>query len=899
MKKKLLFSIVLMVVFFSGFSQNLWNRTTEERLSTLSKFDRTTVPTEFSLYSLDLNAFKSLLQNAPNDLSGITSNVVVPFPNSNGVIENYVVYDAPVMEEGLAIKFPGIKSYIAKGVNSKTTLRFSLTDFGLHAMSVTSDLGTYYIDTYTKDLNNYIVYNRKDITSPRSFGCLTDESQLTLDQGKFSTDETMINDGNFRQYRLAIACTVEYAAFHLTAAGTPATATLAQKKAVVLSAMVVSMTRLNGVYEREMSLRMNLVANNDLIIFIDSDAFTNSPTMIDEIQPVVDAAIGSANYDMGHGFCTTDSGIAQLSSVCNNSGSPDNGKARGITGQPSPVGDPFDIDYTAHEMGHQWGASHTQNNDCNRSPDSAFEPGSASTIMGYAGICAPNVQNNSDDYFHARSILQMTTFVLGGGACGAVTANGNTAPVVQAGADYTIPRGTAFVLKGTATDANGDALTYCWEQYNLQTAAATTPPLNTATTGPNFRSLSPSASPNRYMPRFADVLQGNLTPTWEVVPNVARTMNFALTVRDNRTGGGMTNRDDMVVNVSSVGPFRVTNPDVENTSWSPGSTQTITWDVAGTTANGINTANVNILVSTDAGVTFTTLVANTPNDGTQSLTMPSVSAPYCRIMIESVGNIFYAVSKSFSLGYLVNTVVTCNNYTASPASPIAAQTPPTWQILGQVAVPDNFVISDMNVSLNISHTRINDLYIGVLPPGATTVGQIRILYQQGCAALVSSNMVTTFDDAGVNLNCAGIGASNTYKPLNTLSFFNGLSSLGNWRIVVADVAGPNNGTLNSFTFNICSSTTTVTLANDDFEIKDFVVYPNPNNGDFNVKFTSNSNEEIKIGVHDMRGREIFNKSFTNTGFIDQNLQLDDVQAGVYLVTVQDGNRKEVKKIVVE
>jgi subtilisin-like proprotein convertase family protein len=888
MKKKLLFSIALTVVFFSGFSQNLWNKTTEERLSTLAKFDRATVPTEFNLYSLDLNAFKSLLQNAPNDLSGITSNVVVPFPNSNGVIENYIVYDAPVMEEGLAIKFPGIKSYIAKGIdNPKTTLRFSVTDFGLHAMSVTSDLGTYYIDTYTKDLNNYIVYNRKSIERPRSFGCLTNESEFSLDHGKFSTDETMINDGNFRQYRIAIACTVEYAAFHLTAAGTPASATLAQKKAVVLSAMVVSMTRLNGVYEREMSLRMNLVANNNLIIFIDADDFTNSPDMINEIQPIVDDAIGSGNYDIGHGFCTTDSGIAQLGSVCGT------GKARGITGQLSPVGDPFDIDYTAHEMGHQWGASHTQNNNCNRAADSAYEPGSASTIMGYAGICAPNVQSNSNDYFHARSILQMSAFVLGGGACAAVTANGNTAPVVQAGADFTIPRGTAFVLKGAATDANGDALTYCWEQYNLQTAASTTPPLNTATTGPNFRSVSPSASPNRFMPRFEDVLQGNLAPTWEVVPNVARTMNFALTVRDNRAGGGMTNRDDMVLNVAAVGPFQITSPSVENTSWSPGSTQTLTWDVAGTTANGINTANVNILVSTDAGATFTTLLANTPNDGTQSVTMPSVSAPYCRIMIESVGNIFYAVSKSFSLGYQVSTVVTCNNYTASPAAPITAQDPLSWQIVGQVSVPDNFVISDMNVSLNITHTKINDLYVGVLPPGATTVGQIRILYQQGCSSFLSSNMVTTFDDAGANLNCAGIAGS------NTLSAFNGTSSLGNWRIAIADVAVPNDGTLNSFTFNICSSTTTVTLANDDFEIKDFVVYPNPNNGDFNVKFSSNSNEEIKIAVHDMRGREIFNRSYANTGFIDQNLQLDDVQAGVYLVTVQDGNRKEVKKIVVE
>ena len=848
----------------------------------LEKFDRATMPKEFSLFSLDLNAFKSLIQNAPNDLSGVTSNVVVPFPNSNGIIENYVVYDAPVMEEGLAIKFPGIKSYIAKGVNNpSTTLRFSVTNFGLHAMSVSGDLGTFYIDTYTKDLNNYIVYNKKNIESSRSFGCLTDDSELTIDQGKFSTDETMINDGNFRQYRLAIACTVEYAAFHLTAAGTPASATLAQKKAVVLSAMVVSMTRLNGVYEREMSLRMNLVANNDLVIFIDSDAFTNSPTMINEIQPIVDAAIGSANYDMGHGFCTTDSGIAQVSSVCGT------GKARGITGQLNPVGDPFDIDYTAHEMGHQWGALHTQNNDCNRSPDSAFEPGSASTIMGYAGICAPNVQSNSNDYFHARSILQMTTFVLGGGACGSVTANGNIAPVVQAGVDYTIPRGTAFILKGAATDANGDALTYCWEQYNNQ-IAATMPPVNTATTGPNFRSVSPTTSPNRYMPRFADVLQGNLTPTWEVVPNVARTMNFALTVRDNRAGGGMTNRDDMVVTFASVGPFQITSPSVENTTWDVGSAQTVTWDVAGTTANGINTANVNILISTDGGITFNTLVANTPNDGSQAITAPAIATPNCRIMIEAVGNIFYALSKNIAVGYVISN--TCNTYTMNTGFAIPDNN--TSYTVSTINVPISSNISDVNLAVNLTHTWISDIQVVLEGPMLPTTQST--IFNRSCTN--NDNINATFDDQGTSLVCAST-ITGTVVPASSLSVFNGLNPNGNWLVGVRDLAADDTGNVVSYTLTICSQT--AALAVENFGLENFSLYPNPNNGNFNIKFNSSSNNEIKVGVHDMRGRQIFNKTYANTGLIDQNLQLDAVQSGVYLVTVQDGIKKEVEKIIVE
>ena len=882
MKKLLLTLFVGIFFFMQGNSQSIWNRTSEERMLVLEKFDRATMPKEFSLFSLDLNAFKSLIQNAPNDLSGVTSNVVVPFPNSNGIIENYVVYDAPVMEEGLAIKFPGIKSYIAKGVNNpSTTLRFSVTNFGLHAMSVSGDLGTFYIDTYTKDLNNYIVYNKKNIESSRSFGCLTDDSELTIDQGKFSTDETMINDGNFRQYRLAIACTVEYAAFHLTAAGTPASATLAQKKAVVLSAMVVSMTRLNGVYEREMSLRMNLVANNDLVIFIDSDAFTNSPTMINEIQPIVDAAIGSANYDMGHGFCTTDSGIAQVSSVCGT------GKARGITGQLNPVGDPFDIDYTAHEMGHQWGALHTQNNDCNRSPDSAFEPGSASTIMGYAGICAPNVQSNSNDYFHARSILQMTTFVLGGGACGSVTANGNIAPVVQAGVDYTIPRGTAFILKGAATDANGDALTYCWEQYNNQ-IAATMPPVNTATTGPNFRSVSPTTSPNRYMPRFADVLQGNLTPTWEVVPNVARTMNFALTVRDNRAGGGMTNRDDMVVTFASVGPFQITSPSVENTTWDVGSAQTVTWDVAGTTANGINTANVNILISTDGGITFNTLVANTPNDGSQAITAPAIATPNCRIMIEAVGNIFYALSKNIAVGYVISN--TCNTYTMNTGFAIPDNN--TSYTVSTINVPISSNISDVNLAVNLTHTWISDIQVVLEGPMLPTTQST--IFNRSCTN--NDNINATFDDQGTSLVCAST-ITGTVVPASSLSVFNGLNPNGNWLVGVRDLAADDTGNVVSYTLTICSQT--AALAVENFGLENFSLYPNPNNGNFNIKFNSSSNNEIKVGVHDMRGRQIFNKTYANTGLIDQNLQLDAVQSGVYLVTVQDGIKKEVKKIIVE
>ncbi len=896
----------MMIVFSNGFAQNLWNETTSERLTSLSKMDRASNPLDFRLYSLNFDGLRNQLSVAPpRENESLASNVIIQFPNSDGSMSSYRMYEASVMHPDLAARYPDIKSYIGIGIEDKTAnLRLSTTIFGMHAMILSGKKETAYIDTYTKDLQNYIVYNKSSLRTSRTWSCMVEDAadETTHFSGRGAT-QALTNDGQFRTFRLAMACTIEYAAFHITAAGIPAVAPLATKRAAVLAAMNVTMNRLNGVYERDMSLRMQLVANNDILIFVNSDSFSNDDagSLINESQTVIDGAIGSANYDIGHTVSTGGGGLAQSPSVC-----VAGGKARGITGSPAPVGDPFDIDFVAHEIGHQFGASHTFNGiggNCTtgtRSNNFAVEPGSGTTIMAYAGICAGiDVQPNSDDHFHAVSIGQMVAHINGAGSCAATVASGNAAPVITPLLNYTIPNGTAFVLRGAATDSNNDALTYCWEQTNNN--ISTQPPVSTSTTGPNFRSISPSASPNRFFPNFQSILAGNLIPTWEVVPTVQRAMNFALTVRDNRTpNGGQTSRANMVVNFANVGPFRVTNPDVTNLSWSQGSTQVFTWDVAGTTTNGINTANVNILLSTDGGATFNTVLAsNTPNDGSQSITLPNIAAPYCRIMIESVGNIFFAVSKSFSIGYLVTVTNTCNNYTSSPGSAIAAQNPLAWQILGSVNVPESFTISDLNLSLNITHTRINDLYIGVLRPGATQVGDIRIVYQQGCAALVNSNMITTFDDAGVALNCGGIAANNTYRPLNSLDLFNGQNSLGAWRVVIADVATANNGTLNSFSFNMCSTTVTETLLNEEFELNEFVIYPNPSTGLFNIQLNSSSSSDITLNVYDMRGRSVYQNSYQNTGLINETLNLEALQSGIYLIEVQDGVKKATRKIIKE
>ena len=769
----LLFSVV---IFSNSYGQSdLWNKVSQEATNPFTKMDRASMPSKYALYSLKLNLLKSRLLQAPLASGNSSSNVIIPFPNPKGELEDYKIYEAPIMEQGLADKFPNLNTYTGKNIkNPAETIRFSITVFGLHGMSLSDEDGTFYIDTYTKDLSNYIIYRRQDISTTKSFHCGVIDSSSKEVQSIEGAIQNRPSDGLFRTYRLAMACTIEYAAFHITAAGLGG-GTLAQKKAAVLSAMVITMARVNGVFEKDMSFRMNLVANNDLIIFVDSDSFDNSNTanaLLNQSQTVIDATIGSANYDIGHTVSTGGGGVAQLNSPCGS------GKARGITGQGSPVGDPFDIDYVPHEMGHQWGGNHTQNNACNRNSTTAVEPGSASTIMGYAGICAPNVQSNSDAYFHTVSISEMTTFISGtGGTCAVATANGNAAPVANAGIDYTIPKGTAFILKGSGSDANGDALTYCWEQTNNQTS--TQPPTQTATTGPNFRSVSPSTSPNRYMPTLASVVTNVLNPTWEVVPTVARTMNFALTVRDNRTpNGGQTKRDDMVLTVANVGPFLVTSP---NTAVSivGNVNQTVTWDVAGTTANGINCAKVDILLSTNGGLTFPiTLLAGTPNDGSQAVTIPNLPGTTNRIMIAGSDHIFFDISNTnFTI---VNGVADTTPPTApvvSASGTTANSTSLTW-----TTATDNIGITSYDVfkdAVLLTNTTANSFNVTGLSPSTAYTFTVKAKDAAGNAS-VSSNalVVNTLAPDLTAPTAPTLTASGTTANTTTLSWSGATDNYG-------------------------------------------------------------------------------------------------------------------------
>lgn len=889
--KKALLLLLVAFVFTNVSAQQLWRSIPESESIAGERFERVSNPQNYQRFSLDLDALKNTLAAAPSRFSGQPSNIIVTFPNPKGTLEKYRIYEASVMAPELAAQFPQIQSYVGKGIDDPSaTIRFSTTIFGLHAMTHSGKNGTSYIDPLTKDLKNYIVYSRASLTTTNTFECgVTDRPEDLVDD---PTNVSLLSsNGLFKTYRLAMACTIEYAAFHINAAGLGG-ATLDQKKAAVLAAMVVTMTRVNGIYEIDFALTMVFVPNNIDLIFVTSDEFDNSNTnniLLTQSQTVIDGIIGSANYDIGHTVSTGGGGVAQLQSPCSAS------KARGITGLDAPVGDPYDVDYVSHEMGHQYGCAHTFNGDqgaCNgnRTNSSAYEPGSGSTIMGYSGICSPqNIQNFSDAYFHARSLIQGSAFINGGGNCAVAVPNNNAAPVANAGGNFTIPYGTAFVLKGSATDADGDALTYCWEQYNNE--ISTQPPVATSTNGPNFRSLDPSTSPDRYFPALSSVLANNLAPTWEVVPNVARTMDFSLVVRDNGSPlGSQTDRETMQVTFANTGPFKVTSQSAL-VGWAQNSSQTVTWDVAGTTANGINTSLVNIRLSTDGGLTFPYLLAeNTPNDGSETITAPAATSQTCRLMVEAVGNIFYALnSVNFAVGYQV--VTTCTTYEYN--TPFALPANSTAFTVKSLTVPTTTqTISDVNLHFNITHPNLQNLNIAAIRPG----GPILNVFNQQCTG--NADMDVTFDSQAAAFACASPLMGTMQTPINSLNTLNGFNPSGNWQFGFKDlVNAAEGGTVNSFWLEVC--TQQLVLATDNFEFENFALFPNPNSGSFAVRFNSASGNKINIAVHDLHGRKIYDKAFANSGLFDQEVRLDHAQAGVYLVSVLDGDKKIVKRIVIE
>ncbi len=685
--------------------------------------ERTVVPGRGRALRLTRATLDKVLAEAPAEFSGEPGREF-PLPMPDGTFARFALEESPLMEPKLAAKFPELKTYVARGIDDPSwSARFDVTPQGFHAVVLAPDGVSFYVDPYWRDdTTHYLAYRRRDyVNAAKTLTCAIPgraDAALALFRDAVAARPT---GATLRTYRLAVACTGEYAA---AAGGGTVLGSL--------GAILTTVNRVSALYERDLAIRLKLVNGEDQIIFTNAvtDGYTNTDgdAMLDENQAKIDAVIGTANYDIGHVFSTGGGGIAGLGVVGNAAR-----KANGVTGSSNPVGDPFDIDYVAHEMGHQFGANHPFNattGSCsasNRNGPTAYEPGSGTTIMAYAGICSPqDLAAHSDDYFHTINYDEIDAYTsTSPGNVGVSTATGNTAPTVGALTSRTIPMQTPFALTATATDPDaGDVLTYCWEEFDKGAAQDPTASPRDNGSSPIFRSFDPTTSPTRIFPSLTYILNNaNVPPatvsgyaSGEFLPTTSRTMTFRCTVRDNRLAGGGSNYGSMTVtSTTAAGPFAITSHNSAATI-AGGSSQTVTWSVAGTTAAPVSCANVKISLSTDGGYTFPfVLAASTPNDGSQAVTIPNVgnvATTQGRIKVEAVGNIFFDVSNADLTITSTNTAPTLNvtggvTVQRGTPTPVVATVATASDVNTPLTATISNAPADTTLTASISGTNVN------------------------------------------------------------------------------------------------------------------------------------------------------------------------------------------------
>lgn len=833
--KILLCVLVIIAVSFETFAQqDYWSaRSTRGGIITDKAVARQTFPKDFKLFDLTIGALRQQLFSVANNQ--VSHSTIISLPNADGGIEQFEVVEASNFEPALQIQFPEIRAFSGKGITDRSaTLKLSISPQGIQTMVFRTDKDNEFIEPYSNDHNIYAVFKSHREPGQLSWTCSTIERQFFsgVTPGLPNNNRIESSAGELKTMRLAQSCTGEYANFF--------GATSSAQVSNVLAAYNATLTRCNGVYEKDLALHLNLIAATTSVIYYTPSTDPYSPAAAGaggawngELMNTLHSVLGDTAFDIGHLFGASGGGgnAGCIGCVCSNDmttvgGDPVNYKGSGFTSPADaiPQGDNFDIDYVVHEVGHQLGANHTFSMSLEGTGVNK-EVGSGITIMGYAGITSQDVAPHSIDIFHEASIDQIQNN-LATKTCPVttnITAN-NATPVVGSVSNYTIPISTPFMITGSATDANaGDVLTYCWEQNdNSTTSGANSVASPTKATGPNWLSFSPTTSPNRTFPKLSTILAGlNVTPpitggdagaNIEALSSVSRTLNFRLTVRDNHpysstapVAVGQTAYTNMAVTVTNTsGPFQVTSPN-SFLSWGQGTLQTITWDVNNTTNAPVSCALVKISLSTDGGNTFpTVLSASTANDGSEVVTMPMITTSTARIKVEAVGNIFFDISNSnFAItGPCVGglngtyTVGTSGTYPTLTAAVNAYNTtclngPVVFELLDATYPGETFPIV-INASGYSSATNT-----------------LTIQPASGVAATISGNPA----NALIKLNGADrviIDGLNTGGSSLTLNNTNGTSAgIGIWIGSAGSGDGATNNTIRNCTINGNSGTTTL------------------------------------------------------------------------------------------
>jgi hypothetical protein len=724
---------------------------------------RLSFPTEFKLFDLNAEMMQQELFKVVDNATSHT--VVISLPNAAGEFEQFEVFEASNFDARLQARFPMIRAFSGKGLTDKyATLKLSFSPQGIQTMVFRTDKPNEFIEPYSQDHTVYAVFNSNRKKGQLPWTCSTQEQNLAegINAQVSNLGLTSRSTGDLKTMRLAQSCNAEYSNYF--------GATSSAQVGLVLAAYNATLTRCNGCYEKDLALHLNLVENSTQVIYYvaATDPYTTMGNWNGQLQTALTSIIGEANYDIGHMFGASGGGgnAGCIGCVCNN------GKGSAITSPADgiPQGDNFDIDYVVHEVGHQLGATHTFSHNLEGSGTNR-EVGSGITIMGYAGITNQDVAPHSIDIYHQTSIAQIQAN-LANKTCPITTSltGTNATPVIAPISNYIIPKSTPFALTGSATDADGDAITYCWEQNdNSTTSGANSRASQTKTTGPNWLTFKPTASPTRICPQLATVLAGGLTTgplaggtpgiDIEALSSVARTLNFRLTVRDNSPYSstapikvGQTQFTDMQVTVNAnSGPFAVSVPNTA-VSWRGLTTQTVTWSVNGSDLAPVSCANVKISLSTDGGFTWAYVLAeSTPNDGTESVTIPNTVSATARIKVEAVGNIFFDISNT--------------NFTITQALPgFAFDDPAAASVTCGVATSASTTLGSVSI-LNFDSPIV---YSATGNPAGTTVTFSNNNVVPGNSTVVSFNNISGLNTGTYNITVTG--TAGTIVQTKVLSF---------------------------------------------------------------------------------------------------------------------------------
>ena len=816
-----LFAVVVTILAPSAYSAEVitgyWSDVSkgESEIQTSLSPKKYQDPSESRLLKLNLAQLRDALSGAEVDIM---------LPDPYGGATAFSLRSSSVMPERLAARFPEIRAFEGVALNDPSiTIRLELSSKGLTAQVLGP--GSRWLIDPVKGLSPEFARSykyRKSFQPKDEAFCELDSTGLfgagSAPSKNFSetTRRARSTGESIKTYRLAVATTGEYGVYH---GGTTASA---------LEAVVATINRVDGIFATELAIRFQLVEDNDVVVFADpvTDPFTGNDdagTLINQSQEQIDLLIGTENYDVGHTLSTGAGGLAGLGVVCR-----EGGKAEGVTGSSRPEGDFFDVDFVAHELGHQFNADHTwngKNGGCGalqRGANSAFEPGSGSSIMSYAGLCGEdNIASAVDALFHHQSFDQITGYTTEGigSSCGSEAASGNTAPEVDAGSDYVVPKQTPLVVSGTATDQEQAALLFSWEQRDLGPQAALTDPDDGRFA--LFRMLDSSSTPERYLPTLASVVSG-IPDSSERIPQVAREMTMRFTVKD---GAGGVQSDDIVVTVDgNSGPFEVVSP---NGGEQVGQTKTVEWDTGFTEQAPVSTTMVEIYLSTDDGQTFDQLIDTVDNIGVANISFPpGIQSEDARLMIKGADNIFYDVSDAafrldsdrpvpptpvldrveagdtkltlyFDEGQpngvvadayeaycATEPVATETDYSVEALLPFDENTP----ITSELEITDDFTIErgGIKVPVNITHEYRGDVRISLESPAGTSV----ILKEGG-----------VFDPAEDVTEIYPVTAS----PVESLESFFAESTSGTWTLDVSDLGVQDVGQLDTWGITVVSS----------------------------------------------------------------------------------------------